>query len=119
MKNRDDIFLQTSATEIAALSQKIRAQIAVLDKKIIKHASDNESIAVWTQKINVLTAALSHLSGDDVDLDAVINNNPRHNNYYWLNGWYSGTSGNTIDLVNAVKSIKKPVANKLVIATMD
>jgi hypothetical protein len=118
MKNRNELCLETSANEIEVLSQKIRGRIVALDKKLVKHASDKESVTVFTQKKNVLTAALSYLSGDDVDLDAVIKSNPRYDNYYWVHAWYSGTSGNTIDLVNAVSKIKKPAVKNTPVTAM-
>ena len=115
----DPVSTEYSEYDVNELSKKIASKIKALDEGIAGMFSGWESILVWTQKKNVLVAALAYLSDEDVDLEKVVEDNLRYkDDWDWKKRkWYAGSHGDTVALLNAAKKIK-PVANKpLVLVT--
>lgn len=99
---------QETEGRIQKTLSEIESEISSLYSKI-PSSSDEESISVWTQKVNVLTAAKACLSREEVtleDIDDVIHKNPCYT-YRWsmMYGWYSAPSCTTRKLVDEAKNI--------------
>jgi|GEM_PF-2531829 hypothetical protein len=120
-KRIDPVSTEYSEYDVNELLRKIASKIKALDEGIGGTFSGWESILVWIQKKNVLVAAQAYLSGEDVDLEEIADQNPRYkDDWSWKKRkWYAGSHGDTVALLNAVKKIKPAASKSLVVVTTD
>jgi hypothetical protein len=117
-KRIDLASTEYSEYDVNELLRKIASKIKALDEGIAGTFSGGESVLVWTQKRNVLVAVQAYLSGEDVDLEEVVDKNPRYkDDWSWKKKWYAGSHGDTVALLNAARKIKPAASKPLVVVT--